>query len=151
MERNASSPSLLPYLDSGGAPLFLRLPLITEDPAALDRLPCPFKVLIDSDPLTRLYEAYFASDGGSTIVPLFLLVQRDHYRLGGQHPSPLTNRTIEDFWQESLSGHEGRMTGAGPILCRDQIDAGGRLVPFRPLLFCKRQGRFFHPPCPTCG
>jgi hypothetical protein len=151
MEHKASSPSLLPYLDSTGARLFLRLPLITEDRAALDRLPCPFQVLIDSDPLTRLYEAHFVNDGGSTIARVFLLVQRDRYRIGGQHPSPITNGAIEDFWQDSLSAYQGRMTGLGPILCRDQIDEGGRLVPLRPLLFCKRQGRFFHPPCPTCG
>ncbi len=101
MAHNTASPSLLPYLDSAGAPLFLRVPLLTEDPAALERLPHPFQVIIDSDPLTRLYEAHFSSAGESTLGRLFLLVQRDQYRIGAQDLWPITNRTVDDFWQEN--------------------------------------------------
>jgi hypothetical protein len=151
MERNAAAPSLLPYLDSAGAPLSLRLPLTTEDPALRERLPFPFQVIIDSDPLTRLYEAHVASDGGATLARLFLLVQRDHYRISAHDLWPITNRTIDGFWQESLSAYQGQTSWKMPFLLSHQVDNAGRFIPCRPLLFCKRMGSFFHPPCPACG
>ena len=151
MEHNAASPSLLPYLASAGAGLLLRLPLTTEDPALLERLPCPFQIIIDSDPLIRLYEAYVSSDGESTLTRLFLLVQRDQYRIGAQDLWPITNRTIDDFWQETFSAYQGQASWKRPFLFGGQVHGAGRLIPCRPLLFCKRRGSFFHPPCPACG
>jgi hypothetical protein len=151
VEQNATSPSLLPYLESAGASLSLRLPLTTEDPALLARLPCPFQIIIDSDPLIRLYEAHVSSDGKSTLARLFLLVQRDQYRIGARDLRPITNRTVDDFWQETLSTYQGQASWTRPFLFGGQVDGAGRLIPCSPLLFCKRRGWFFHPPCPTCG
>jgi hypothetical protein len=151
VEHSAASASLLPYLDSARAPLFLRVPLLTEDPAGLERLPCPFQIIIDSDPLTRLYEAQVSSDGKSTLTRLFLLVQRDQYRIGAQDLRPITNGTVDDFWQETFSAYQGQASWKRPFLFGGQDDGAGRLIPCRPLLFCKRRASFFHPPCPACG
>jgi hypothetical protein len=148
---NTASPSLLPYLDSAGARLVFRLPLTTEDPALLARLPCPFQVVIDSDSLTRLYEAHISGDGETTLTHLFLLVQRDQYRFGAQDLWPITNRTVDGVWQETFSAYQGQRSWKRPFLLSHQVDNAGRLIPCRPLVFCKRMGSFFHLPCPACG
>jgi len=145
------SPSLLPYLALGNAGAFLKIDLVSEDLSGLTGDSFPFLLISDSDPLTRLIKAEFTTDSGSTIRDVFLLVQRDDYRLSTNQLAPLTNADIERFWQETLRYHRRNRNGHPLITLQQQIDKTGNLTPFQPLFFCGTAKAFFHPPCPSCG
>lgn len=151
MREQHHSPSLLPYLASGNAGAFLKIALLSEDLSMLTSDSFPFLVVAHSDPLTRLIKAEFATDSGSKIRDVFLLVQRDDYRFSANQLAPLTNADIEGFWQKTHRYHHQHRDGHPLITLRQQIDKTGNLVPFQPLFFCGATKVFFHPPCPSCG
>lgn len=144
------SPSLLPYLTLGTAGAFLNIALLNQTPSASSGDSFPFLLVADSDPLTRLIKAEFATDAGSKIKDVFLLVQRDEYRLSANQLAPLTNADIASFWQETYRYHRQNRDGL-LITLGQQIDTSGNLVSCQPLFFCSATKVFFHPPCPVCG
>ncbi len=126
-----------------------RVSLVSEDGAVLEKTDFPFSVVTDSDPLARLIEAGFLTGAGSELNKVFLLVQRDRYLPAEDELRPVTNRDIEESWQNAFSFYAENNHGL--ILLSGQTDERGRLIPFPPLFFCKTRRIFFHPPCPKCG
>jgi hypothetical protein len=145
------TPSLLPYLDPGTAGVHLKICLLTEDSSAPTNNPSPFLVVADSDPISRLIKAQFTTDSGSKVKDVFLLAQRDDYRLSPNQLVPLANPDIEAFWQKTYEYQCQSGADYPLITLRRQIDKNGSLVQFQPLFFCQVTRTFFHPPCPKCG
>ena len=82
---------------------------------------------------------------------MFLLAQRDDYRLYPSQLAPLANSDIEGFWQKTYEYQCQNGSDSPLITLRQQIDKKGSLVQFQPLFFCRATRTFFHPPCPKCG
>lgn len=129
----------------------MKIPLFTQDREILERTPYPFLVMSDSDPLTRLIGAQFLTDAGSELRKVFLLVQKDQYRMRRDELLPFSNKDIEDCWHRAFSFYSEEKQGYSLIILADQISEKGRLRPFQPLFFCRNKELFFHPPCPKCG
>jgi hypothetical protein len=145
------SASLLPYLEKSRGTSHLNISLATQEPSLLEKTTTPFLVIDDSDPLARLMEAQFLTDAGNLLRRVFLLVQRDQYRLAEDELWPVTNLDIENAWQHAFSffNHEGKQRRL--TILSSQITEGNGLSPLAPLFFCKRRQVFFCPPCPRCG
>jgi hypothetical protein len=143
--------SLLPYLDeSPGNPL-LRISTIAQDLDAPEKTSFPFSVISEPDPLTLLIEAHFATDAGSELKRVFLLVQRDRYPLTSDDLWPINNSEIDQSWQETFSFHKREKQSGSFIVLSHQIDETGGLRPLQSLFFCKKRSIFFPPFCPDCG
>jgi hypothetical protein len=151
VHNNYHAPSLLPYLDECSGKFSLKISLVDQDSAILEKTAYPFLIVSDSAPLTRLVEATVVTDTGNEIKKLFLLVQRDHYLLSGDTLRPLTNKAIDTLWQQAFSLHTGDKLRHSLIPLSGQLNEEGRITHFQPLFFCKLRQVFFHPPCPECG
>lgn len=138
--KNSDISSLLPYLEPSEARFCLK---ISED--ASETSASPFLTVSESG-ITRLIKASFVTDAGSDIKEVFLLIQRDEYRLANNE-HPITNQDVWECWQRRLSCHSQHSY----IMLADQIGKDRQLLPFQPLFYCKATQRFFHPPCPNCG
>ena len=143
--------SLRPYLDPVGTHFCLKLPLVVQDASILEKSLFPFVVISDSDPVTRLIEARFVTDAGHELRKVFLLVQRDQYRLANDELWPLNNRDIDQSWQKAFSLYSRESQKRPVITLAHQMDHTGGIIPLHSLLFCKKKQVFFHPPCPHCG
>jgi hypothetical protein len=75
-------------------------------------------------------------------------LQRSSYRpsaaAAGQ--SPITNAVIDELWQRERST---LMQAAGAEIAT-LLDLGDAFARSRPVLFCKKSRRYFHPFCPAC-
>jgi hypothetical protein len=142
--------SLLPYLQQSQGNPHLRISLVSDEDTVLEKTGYPFQAVNDSDPLTRLIEAHFVTDAGSSLRKVFLSVQRDHYLLKQETLWPLSNQDIEELWQKAFSLYKARGDPSFFMLSL-QINEQGNLVPFQSLFYCKNKRLFFHPPCPKCG
>ena len=145
------SQSLIPYLDPDGSGIYLKICLRSEDQAVLEKTRGPFTVITDSGPITRIIEAQFTTNAGSRVKRVFLLVQKDEYRLDRNQLWPVNNLDIDRCWQKAFSRYVGDVRDDNVAVLSDQIGKEGGLLPFRPLFFCKAIHAFFHPPCPHCG
>ena len=144
--------SLLTYLEPVGNNFFLNLSLITQETSLPEDNLFPFITANDSDPLARLIEARIASDAGSEVKKLFLLVQRDWYTLKKNALWPFNNNDVRDFWQKALFFCvDGKRGDQYCILFANQLSKKGEILPFSSLFYCKKTKVFFHPPCPKCG
>ena len=146
--KNKDTPSLLHYLNSSLNPVSLEISHTTKDRIHPEITGFPFLLINDSDPLTRLVEARFMTDAGSELIKVFPLVQRDHYLISKDKPSPINNQGIDEVWQKAFS----ILKEEGVIKTLSlQVDSSSRLLPFQPLFFCKAKKLFFPPPCSRCG
>lgn len=143
--------SLLPYLEKSRGTLRLKVSLVFQEPALLEKITTPFLIIDDSGPLARLMEAQFLTDAGDLLRKVFLLVQKDQYRLAEDELWPVTNPDIENAWQHAFSffSNEGKQRQV--TVLSSQINEKNRLSPLAPLFFCKAKQVFFCPPCPRCG
>lgn len=151
MRKESSVHSLLPYLDRSARGVCLEIPLISEDPAYLDRQDFPFHIVDTSHPLFRIVHARFASDAGSRVRDVFLVLQKDVCTLPKEALRPMNNSDIATCWLRTFSNCTDPRCTNPPIVLAGQLDRTGRPVPLAPLFFCKRGLVFFHPPCPSCG
>ena len=142
---------MLPYLDSTRGTSHLKFSLATQEPSLLEKITTPFLVIDDSDPLARLMEAQFLTDAGNVLCKVFLLVQKDRYRLTEDALWPVTNTDTENAWQHAFSFFNGEGDRRQLTALSSQIDEGGKLIPLASLFFCKTRQVFFCPPCPKCG
>ncbi|MFH1147863.1 MAG: hypothetical protein V1736_09180 [Pseudomonadota bacterium] len=141
----------LSCLNRGAGGLHLKVALVADDPAVLEKAAWPFLDITDSDPLARLLRAEFETDSGSILKKVFLLVQRDWQFLKPDELTPVTNPDIDRSWQRAFSCHLRRNQRDSFTILADQIDEAGRLKAFQPAFFCKSRQLFFCPPCPRCG
>jgi hypothetical protein len=151
MKHDEKISSIHSYLEANQLHLYLKIGLKTENPTELERTPFPFYLVSESDPLIRCHEGQFATDAGSAIQKVFLMVQRDQYLLPKDELRPILNPDIDACWQRAFSFHSSGRKDPSLLLLATQISKEGRLVPFRPLFFCKAQRVYFSPACPSCG
>ncbi len=142
---------LLPYLDSSSAGVHLKISLVAEDPASIERAPFPFWVLDDSDPLTRILRASFLTETGSEIKSVLLFLQKDRYTLREDSLWPVHNQEVEAAWRKAFSLYGRDDLEDSLIVLGHQLDDKGELAPFGSLFYCKTHQTFFSPPCPYCG
>ena len=144
--------SLLSYVSPMDGPVHLE---IVPRPAELELLEgphSPFRIISDSDPLTRLVDARFTTDAGGDLRRVTLLIQKDNYSFTKNSLYPLTNIDIDQLWQNAFSFYSnGKSDSSAIFLLRAQLNEARELLPFQPLFFCKVKQTFFHPPCPECG
>ncbi len=151
MEPGRKNRSLLPYLDPSTAPIHLKITLVTEDQASLESVSSPFRVLTDSDPLTRIVGARFLTDTDFEVKKVFLLLQKDKYALPKDSLRPFYNKEVEASWQNAFSYYSRADPNGSLIVLKNQLDRKGELVPLGSLFFCKSKQTFFGPPCSSCG
>lgn len=141
-------PSLLPYLEGRKTSMRLKLTSI----AAANGPPPSATTLIEaSGPLAAILPATITADADRNFRELFLLVQPDRYPDLSSELMPVSNLQVETRWQEAFAGLRRRLGGEFPLVLPGQTDAQGRLLPLRPLFYCRHQARFCHPLCPHCG
>lgn len=151
MKKGIGNRSLLPYLNSSATGVYLKISLVTEDAMAIEQLPFPFRVLNDSDPLTRIVGARFLTKAGFEVKKVFLLIQKDKCTLAKDSLWPLHNKQVEASWQKAFSFYSREAYEDSLIVLGNQLNHKGELVPLGSLFFCKAKQTFFGPPCPYCG
>jgi len=151
VKNNTEMPSLLPYLDSAGAKLYLRFSFFPQAPSAQGKSRFPFLVIDDSNPLGRLLEAQFVTDAESDIKRVFILLQKDEYLFATDELWPVNNPDVDQCWQEAFSFYSKKAQNSSVTVLSDQIGKDGGLLPLQPLFFCRVRQTFFHPLCPECG
>lgn len=148
---NGQKHSLLSYLNHLDRSVYLRLSLVAQDTAILEKTPFPFLVIAESDPLARMFDAQFVTDAECEIRKVFFLVQRDQYLLTSDELRPISNRDVDDAWQKAFSFFAKKHQDTSLIILSNQINEKGKLAHMSSLFFCKTKQVFFHPPCPKCG
>ena len=151
MQPMLTTSPLLPYLKSRESGFYLQLAVPQANrnnaPSSGDT---PFKIVHDTDPLTRLLSGKIVSDYGSGLRDVVLLTQRDIYQGGQNLLWPLTNADIDRFWQHTFKLYTSDIEKSAVILLGRQVREGA-LLPWGALFYCRQRNRFFHPPCPQCG
>ncbi len=151
VKEQTGTPSLLPYLEPENQCAHLSMTLFSEDPGSLENVPFPFVLLLDRDPLSSLLDAHFATDSGTPLKEVMVLIQKDNYRLPRDYPPQISNSAVEEEWRKAFIRFTADRDRHPLITLSRQISGEGTLLPFAPLFFCKTRKRFFHPPCPSCG
>ncbi len=142
--------SLLPYLhDNKG--FALKLDLADRQVQDIDSGFSPFITVSERDPLTRLVKAEIVTHPGAAVQELFLLLSKDGYVFSDIDPKLVSNRLIDTIWQQSLVFFKSLSLPDQPVWLHSAADSSQVLPRFRPLFFCMKQGKYFHPPCPVCG
>jgi len=145
--------SLLPYLESSNG--FKLEPEVFAPGSGLSKNePYPFPILNGTACFTSLLKARVTTDCGSEIIKAVILQQSDTYRAPNDPLFNLTNKTIDQYWQQafaSLNENRSKNHSPSPIFLKTQIDQKKQLLPFQPLFVCSFKKRYFHPPCPICG
>ncbi|MDM8516820.1 hypothetical protein QUF76_11520 [Desulfobacterales bacterium HSG16] len=142
-------PSLLSYLDdSTQCHLQVSLSIDRENDQHVAGF--PFCLIHEPGPFSRLIKADWVTDAGSRIRNLFLLVQKDEYPVKQDELWPVTNKDIEQYWQNSFIRDLKHKSDDFRIVLADQKDSSGALQAFDPLFYCRVKKSFFHPPCPQC-
>ncbi|HHO75389.1 MAG TPA: hypothetical protein ENN05_03040 [Deltaproteobacteria bacterium] len=137
-------PTLLPYIKSINNPFPIKLSFVQKT----DQQRFPFVVISESGTFTRILKAEIASDHGSTIAPVFLLMGKDQYLLTGREQDILDNRDVDQLWQ---SAYRHFSKDHRFITLSEQTGQDSGIRQFRSLFFCSEKEVFFHPVCPECG
>lgn len=148
LKDTSHEPSLIPYLEASRGNFYLNL---SQDPTIAKKILYPFLIISDSDPLVRLIEGQLITDAGSEIKKVFLLMQRDHYRLSQGEWWLMNNRSVDSLWQKAFTFYSRKSIHSPLMILTSQINEKGGLRPFQPLLFCNTRHLFFSPLCPKCG
>ncbi len=136
--------SLLPFLESEAPKISLGFLTDKEEPGG-DH-PFPFLIAGKDKPFTRLVKADLKFNGSATSHSFFVLVQKDTYPSDGASLNPATNASLDNAWRDTIQFY-AKSQGVFPVVDRETLAP----VQGSPLFFCKKQARFFHPPCPACG
>jgi hypothetical protein len=131
----------LPLLGSAAGPF--RFELAVPEGAPLEERDDPFLALDDSGRLSRVLLGRVAAGPGATLRPLAVKVQRSAYRAG---KSALANPQIEELWRRERENL--LRAGGGEVV--SLIDLGEEAFRSRPVTFCKKVRKYFHPFCPRC-
>lgn len=151
VNNNINTPSLLPYIELDGAKFYLDFSLISQKNSILEKSSFPFVVISESDPFAKLIEARFATDAGSEIKRVFILLQKDEYHLQKDELLPFNNQDVDQRWQKAFLFYYNKNQGNPTVMLDSQLGENDKLIPLRSLFFCKSKRIFFHPPCPKCG
>lgn len=145
--KTAITPSLMPYLNGAEKGLCLEAPaLMAPTGRALASGP-----MESSGPFAVVYEGAVSGGEGNRLVDLFLLIQPDRYPAGASELHPVNNTQVEQLWQCAFKRIQAQSKGGFQPVFKEQVDAAGRLLAFRPLFRCDYRQRWCHPRCPHCG
>ena len=137
--------SLLPFLQpSNGAP---RLALAEGETDAT----YPFAVVDDSAPFSRVIRGSFITGAASPLKDVFLVQQRDHYRLENTTFGNVTNIDIEASWHSLNPKTVSAATGDGLIELTPSLFVDEKKMMFAPLLFCRERQLYMPVLCPACA
>ncbi len=155
MQGDPRPPSLLTYLDAGRTLFRLEITKIPRQTPGGGATFSAFLKIGNSGPVASLTSAKITTDAGVPVKQVFLMQQRDEYRLHADQIWPINNVDIDQRWQETVARYSNaaarKAWGNGPLLLKDQIDGSGKLLRFQSLFYCIFRDVFFHPPCPECG
>ena len=145
--------SLIPYLKSEAETFYLSLTSFSDSPDdyAGSTNSLPFNIISDQATFTKVSSAALKGDMGHEILPLLLLIQKDHYSIDKEISISFTNISVGKQWQGLLSHYARAKTAAKAFILKDQTDQKGLFLPFQPIFFCSLKNVFFPPFCPYCG
>jgi hypothetical protein len=140
--------------DAGRAevPLFapeasIRLELFTDRQAGSDGQD-PFVRLNDSGRFTSVLLGRAALGTDTTLLPIAFKIQRSAYR--PVEPAVLgwlTNRDLDGLWERKRA--HLLASASNEVIALHDLGDQGYLQ--KPVTFCTKVGKYFHPPCPRCG
>jgi len=145
--RSTSLPELIPALGSASGGLRFELVLPKEE--NLEERDDPFVSLSDSGRFSRVLLARIAMGEDTTIRFLALKVQRSSYRPFGAGAGTTLggNDAVNELWARE---RENLLTAESPELVK-LLDMGPELARSKPVTFCKKVKKYFHPLCPKCA
>ncbi|HIJ88278.1 MAG TPA: hypothetical protein HPP97_11460 [Desulfuromonadales bacterium] len=112
----------------------------------------PFAIMDDSAPFSRVIRGSFLTDASSSLKNVFLVLQRDMYRLKDTTFSAVTNLTIEAGWVEMLLLAMTSDSGEDLISLTAECSCDNKKIGiFAPLLFCREKKLFMPLLCPSCA
>jgi len=130
----------LPLLGSAAGSLRFELALAE---GSLEERDDPFLALDDSGRLSRVLLGRVAAGAGATLRPLAVKVQRSTYRTG---KAAISNPQVEE--QGRRERENLLRAGGGEVVAL--VDLGEQQFQSRPVTFCKKVRKYFHPFCPRC-
>jgi hypothetical protein len=136
--------SLLPYLMGSGAPFSLEFSDEPGESGTGSPSRFPFEIISDTGALTRIIKARVATDAGSTVKPVFLMLSRDDYPLLEHAVDQVTNADIDLIWQRAFQAFRK----AGSIAILKAQDLTDSCAAFLPLFSCSKTKQFFPPALP---
>jgi len=140
--------SLLPFIESERGGFLLDIPLSDRSGIAPQGYSYPFQIVDNGQNYSILLKAGLKVKYSSHFKSFFLLAQRDHYPISPDDLNPVTNADIERIWLETIQTYS---TGKKVFYIPNRFDRDGEAAAFKPLFFCRKEAKFFHPPCPECG
>ncbi len=140
--------SLLPFIESDNNGFLLDIPVLNHENPMHQGCSYPFQIVSNAQNLSMVVKGGLKVNNSDSFRSLFLLVQRDHYPLSPDDLISLTNTGVDRIWYETMQSYS---VDKKKIIIPGQLTSDGKAVPFRPLFFCKKEKKFFHPPCPECG
>lgn len=142
--QSASAYEAVPALGSASGGLRFELVLPTE--GNLEERDDPFVALSDSPRFSRVLLARIAMGADTTLQLVGLKVQRSSYRPYGAGTTQITNPQVDEIWARE---RENLVRAASPEVVRI-LDLGPELARSKPVTFCKKVRRYFHPLCFRC-
>lgn len=115
--------SLIPYLNRTAPGVYIR-PLLRDD--LRQGTEYPFRTVKTSDPVARIVEASFETDAGSDIKKVFLVMQRDEYRLINDDLMPVSNVDADRCWQKAFSFYCSNPDAGPAIFLSGQLAESSR-------------------------
>lgn len=140
--------SLLPFIESGKNGFLLDIPTFAhKTTTSLEDCP-PFISKGQGQKYSILIAAGLKTRYSKPFKPLSLLVQRDNYPFPPDDLNPVTNSDLDRIWSETIRFY---YSDKAVFHIPGEFDDHRDISPFAPLFFCKKEKKFFHPPCPECG
>ncbi len=145
--------SLLPFIESRGEGFRLDIPVISPGRNSSKGYSYPFQIVDNGQNFSIIVKAGLKGNHSDPFKSLFLFVQKDHYPISPDALTPLTNTGIDRIWCETILSYVSVSSAFDKkvFTLPGQINRDGTPIPFKPLFFCKKVKKFFHPPCPECG
>jgi hypothetical protein len=140
--------SLLPFIESEKDGFSLDIPVLEQDNFAFQGYSYPFQIADEGQNFSLIVKAGLKVADSNHFKSLFLLVQRDHYPICLDDLIPLTNTGIDRIWHETIGSYS---IEKNVFIVPKQLSRDGKATPFKSLFYCKKEKKFFHPPCPECG
>ncbi len=145
-------PSLLPYLQAAPGRFHLKIEFAPgRQTSSGEVASCSFFFDDVADPLIQVGKASIESDLAEQLLSLHLLVQRSEYGELSAKYGWTSNPAVDERWQALMATLSQPPLSGHHLLLSGQVGKDGRLVSLLPLVYCRQQHVFFHPPCPLCG
>jgi hypothetical protein len=141
--RSTAPPEAVPAL--GSASGGLRFELVLPE-GNLEEMDDPFVPLSDTSRFCRVLLARIAMGENTTLKHLALKVQRSSYRPYGAGAAQITNVQVDELFERE---RRNLLQSASPEIAT-LMDLGPGLARSKPVTFCKKVRKYFHPICPKC-